>query len=241
MHIERSAEKMKPYTVILASLLLAGGCAPSAGIHADHAAVDVTRGANRLLIRTYGEPPKRLGRFSVRGSGLQGIVLNQTRKDPLHIGGGSEAEPDVTFDYSDFSKGIIRTTDYAWDLGNGPQIPFVLTTHRIDANGNAQSEEKLILVAERANDERVRDLVAEALSSIDSRGPGDPFADTLVHLRNIAVDDPGRTLKAYEQIRKQVAKRYNAASSESLSEFKADVERIQTIRRAQQVSAPNDR
>ena len=141
---------MKLLAICLVSLLSLTGCATHTRI-SDSAKlelfgppgvqtiVDITRGENRLIVRGSGDPASYPDRGRVRGTGLWGFVLNFRKQEAIFIGGGSEADPDMAFDYRDLGAGIVKATDYAWDQ-KWNEVPFVLETYQIDTNGHVSSQ-----------------------------------------------------------------------------------------------------
>lgn len=242
---------MKLLAICLVSLLSLTGCATHTRI-SDSAKlelfgppgvqtiVDITRGENRLIVRGSGDPASYPDRGRVRGTGLWGFVLNFRKQEAIFIGGGSEADPDMAFDYRDLGAGIVKATDYAWDQ-KWNEVPFVLETYQIDTNGHVSSQKELLLAGEKADQKMVDALVKDAAGEIEDTGPDSlyHFVDTLAHLRNIAVADPDRILNAYKEIWKSVAAQNSAAGSEILGQFEREVEQIKEITDAEQNSSTN--
>jgi hypothetical protein len=242
---------MKQLTICLVGLLFLTGCAAHARISESaklelfgspdcEKIVDITRGENRLVVRAMGDHLSHYDHCYVRGAGLYGTILNSRKQEPILIGGGSEADPDTAIDYSALGAGVVKATDYAWDQ-KWDEVPFVLETFHIDANGNVRSEKELLLAGEKADQKTVDALVKDAVGEIEDTGSDsiDHFLDTLAHLRNIAVADPDRILNAYQEIWKYVDARNSAAGSEILGDFEGDVRQIKEIIDAEQNGSAN--
>jgi len=183
-----------------------------------------------------GSAPSRVGRCCVKGTGLQAIVLNKSRLEAIGVGGGGEINPEVTVDYADLASGVVRTTYHAWDPRRHREVPFVLETYCIDRSGKFRVESKLLLDGEKDNEEGVGMLVAEAVRELDDTSTT-AFEDALAHLRNMAITNPRRILKAYEEIRRAVAARGHVIGSELLTLFEDEVAWIKRLKDAEARSA----